>query len=171
MRRRRTSETIQCANWTHMAAGIQLQHRIAPFPQLTNSRRQTTAVAVWSAVCTVRTAWIIVSTSERACCLECCPSNDPRACSENRAFGCTVCIRRQACRYTTASNTDPIIPCRMVWPSRAHHTCMMRRIYDSYQLYSSLPHAARVWGAGFCTCFALLVLVVVAWHGRIILID
>ena len=114
---------------------------------------------------------VVVSTDGRGCCLECCQSNDPRACSENRAFGCTVCIRRQACRYTTASNTDPIIPCRMVWPSRAHHTCMMRRIYDSYQLYSSLPHAARVWGAGFCTCFALLVLVVVAWHGRIILID
>ena len=29
---------------------------------------------------------VIVSTDERACCLECCRSDDPRACSEKRAI-------------------------------------------------------------------------------------
>ena len=48
IRRRRTSEMIQSANCTHMAAGIHatLRHKVPPFPQLTNSRLQTKAVGL-----------------------------------------------------------------------------------------------------------------------------
>ena len=69
---------------TWQGVSTQLQHRVPPFPQLTNSRLQTTAVgrpAPYEPHGTV-----IVSTDERACCLECCHSDDPRACSEKRAI-------------------------------------------------------------------------------------
>ena len=67
----------------------QLQHRVPPFPQITNSRLQTTAVGlpVVRLGCLHRTnRTVIVSIDDRACCLECCQSDDPRACSETRAI-------------------------------------------------------------------------------------
>ena len=61
----------------------QLQHRVTPLPQRTNSRLQNTAVGL-PVHRTNRT--VIVSTDERACCLECCRSDDPRACRQTRAM-------------------------------------------------------------------------------------
>ena len=67
----------------------QLQHRVSPFPQLTNSRYKLQRLG-----CLYRTnRTVIVSIDERACCLKCCQSDDPRACSEKRAIELKITIQ------------------------------------------------------------------------------
>ena len=61
----------------------QLRHRVPPF-HTTNQTRGYELQRLGRLHRTNRT--VIVSTDERACCLECCQSDDPRACSETRAI-------------------------------------------------------------------------------------
>ena len=91
--RLKTHDTEECAQvkrsnvkteltWPRVSTQLQ-RRRVPPFPQLTNSRLQTTTV-LGSLQRTNRT--IIVIVDERACCLESCQGDDPRACSETRAI-------------------------------------------------------------------------------------
>ena len=84
IRRRRTSEMIHMwqPGFTWPRVSTQLQHRVPPFPQLTNSRLQTAAVGLPA-------PYEPHGNREHRrtlCCLECCQSDDPQVCSEKGAI-------------------------------------------------------------------------------------